>query len=663
MDRGFVSIIFHHNGSFSTEGSSYDGGKISIIRNVDKDLMSYFHVLELAKQVGFKDGDSMYYAIPGCSLENGLDLLKDDASVYEMLKYANETNFLEVYIQHNQYAVDGNPKIGEAIQRDKTDEMARLQTNRAILLLGHEMRRRRLKILITMHVLLLHWMKLIRKHQYRMVREPCRFDPASRSKKLNDMIYESDILCVDQLRMDRRCFWTLCSLVTEIGGLRATRNVSVEEMVAMFLHVLAHGEKSRSMRIDFQRSQETISRHFNNVLAAVLKLSRVLLKTPQPIPENYKGGRWKWFKNCLGALDGTYIKVRVPVADKPRYRSRKNDISTNVLGACAPDMQFTYVLAGWEGSAADARVLRDALCRPRFLVELFNMKHSYPIEPELEVIKKRVGKKRLKQKKRDKRIEKELAKKLPNAQLKADPHIQSKVKLLKKQLSYILDIQQYGSGFGWDDSRKMVVGNEKIFKGWARSRPGAPALYGKPFPHYDKLCEIYASDLANGAAAKGPADQLDSNGEHSTINLNEPPNEDADDSQSETPHVSSNPSNGTRPRGGRKRSFFEDEIWDTSFASVSNSLQNLVEVEKENAAVMKDIKTALVHEVEVQKQIDAQSKQLFAAISRLPGFTDDEIVKAACIIAKDVPTLNLFFSTPDDKKCAFVRHVIGGGGS
>lgn len=68
-------------------------------------------------------------------------------------------------------------------------------------------------------------------------------------------------------------------------------------------------------------------------------------------------------KNCLGGLDGTYIKVRVPAVDKQRYCSRKNDIATNVLGACTPDMQFIYVLAGWEGSAADARVLRDALTR------------------------------------------------------------------------------------------------------------------------------------------------------------------------------------------------------------------------------------------------------------------------------------------------------------
>lgn len=57
----------------------------------------------------------------------------------------------------------------------------------------------------------------------------------------------------------------------------------------------------------------------------------------------------------------------MPAADRPKYRSRKNEIATNVLGVCSPDMQFIYVLPGWEGSAADSRVLRDAISRPNGL--------------------------------------------------------------------------------------------------------------------------------------------------------------------------------------------------------------------------------------------------------------------------------------------------------
>ncbi|MFQ6667892.1 hypothetical protein Gotur_033755 [Gossypium turneri] len=51
-------------------------------------------------------------------------------------------------------------------------------------------------------------------------------------------------------------------------------------------------------------------------------------------------------QNFLGALDGTRIKIRVPTVDKPRYRTRKGDIATNMLGVCTPDMHFVYVLPG-----------------------------------------------------------------------------------------------------------------------------------------------------------------------------------------------------------------------------------------------------------------------------------------------------------------------------
>ncbi|KAL8526647.1 hypothetical protein ACS0TY_015742 [Phlomoides rotata] len=71
--------------------------------------------------------------------------------------------------------------------------------------------------------------------------------------------------------------------------------------------------------------------------------------------------RWKYFMGCLGALDGTLIDVTIPEADKARYRTRKGTVSVNVLAACDRSMRYIYMLTGWEGSAADARVLRDAL--------------------------------------------------------------------------------------------------------------------------------------------------------------------------------------------------------------------------------------------------------------------------------------------------------------
>ena len=63
----------------------------------------------------------------------------------------------------------------------------------------------------------------------------------------------------------------------------------------------------------------------------------------------------------VGALDGTHVDVRVSALKQGRYRNRKQDVTTNVLGVCDRNMKFLYVLAGWEGSASDSRVLRDAM--------------------------------------------------------------------------------------------------------------------------------------------------------------------------------------------------------------------------------------------------------------------------------------------------------------
>ncbi|KAI4297555.1 hypothetical protein L6164_037440 [Bauhinia variegata] len=99
----------------------------------------------------------------------------------------------------------------------------------------------------------------------------------------------------------------------------------------------------------------------------MIRLNRLLFRTPEPVVTNSTDERWKCFKNCLGALDGTHIKIKVPARDTPRYRSRKGDISTLVLGVCSKDDQFIYILLGWEGSATNGRVLRDVINRPNGL--------------------------------------------------------------------------------------------------------------------------------------------------------------------------------------------------------------------------------------------------------------------------------------------------------
>ncbi|KAL0433435.1 UNVERIFIED_CONTAM: hypothetical protein Slati_2677800 [Sesamum latifolium] len=124
--------------------------------------------------------------------------------------------------------------------------------------------------------------------------------------------------------MSRNAFGKLCLILQTQGGLEDSKHVPLSSQVAMFLSILAHHKKNRIVKYDLIRSGRT---------------------------------------GCLGALDGTYIDVRVKAEDRARYRMRKGSIAVNVLGVCDRDMRFIYVLVGWEGNAADSRVLRDAITR------------------------------------------------------------------------------------------------------------------------------------------------------------------------------------------------------------------------------------------------------------------------------------------------------------
>ncbi|XP_057787918.1 uncharacterized protein LOC131005117 [Salvia miltiorrhiza] len=151
------------------------------------------------------------------------------------------------------------------------------------------------------------------------------------------------------------------------GGLVDGNYVVVEEQVAIFVSVLAHHKKNRVVGFDFRWSGQTISHYVHAVLGAVLRLHDIFLAKPEAVSDDCTDGRWQWFKGCLGALDGTYANVLVSKTDTPRYRTRKGEISTNVLAVCDRDLQFVYALSGWEGSASDSRILRDSLARPHGL--------------------------------------------------------------------------------------------------------------------------------------------------------------------------------------------------------------------------------------------------------------------------------------------------------
>jgi hypothetical protein len=69
---------------------------------------------------------------------------------------------------------------------------------------------------------------------------------------------------------------------------------------------------------------------------------------------------WPYFRDTVGAIDGSHVHAYPPSCDRSSYRNRKGFVSQNCLFVCDFDLKFTYALTGWEGSATDARIYQEA---------------------------------------------------------------------------------------------------------------------------------------------------------------------------------------------------------------------------------------------------------------------------------------------------------------
>ena len=72
------------------------------------------------------------------------------------------------------------------------------------------------------------------------------------------MIHKFDLVCRQSTCMDRRTFAILYHLLKIVGGLSSIEIVDVEEIVMMFLHVLAHDVQNRVIQQEFVRSGKTV---------------------------------------------------------------------------------------------------------------------------------------------------------------------------------------------------------------------------------------------------------------------------------------------------------------------------------------------------------------------------------------------------------------------
>ncbi|XP_030535010.2 uncharacterized protein LOC115744058 [Rhodamnia argentea] len=210
--------------------------------------------------------------------------------------------------------------------------------------------------------IMMMWLCIVMIDKSMHTKEPIRDSRLSGPEWMRELLCGHSDRIYEAFRLERHVFLNLCDLMRARGWLKDNWYVKVDEQVGIFLSLIGHGNSNRELCERFQRSGETVSKYFTDVLKAFIKLAKENIKPPSfdVVPEeilmdhNHK----RYFKGCICAIDGTHINASVPVSKQIPYRGGKGITTRNVLCVCSFDMKFTFICAGWEGSANDCESFR-----------------------------------------------------------------------------------------------------------------------------------------------------------------------------------------------------------------------------------------------------------------------------------------------------------------
>ncbi|KAI8574108.1 hypothetical protein RHMOL_Rhmol01G0328800 [Rhododendron molle] len=382
------------------------------------------------------------------------------------------------------------------------------------------------------------------------------------------------------------------------------RNVTVAEKVAIFLWILAHHTKNRRTILQFWRSGETISRHFNAVLIAVIRLHNVLWYHPQPIPANEPDARWKWFEVSISMeSEGTS-------QSEPTSRKRKQD-------------RRLWTFAEEEALLA---AMMECICDKYRAHNGF--KPGYFNE-----------------------VEKELKKRLPGTTLKAQPNIESKSNTKAKGLN--------GKSFPMYESWQFLFGKDRATREMAEDAAEVEEVvetyqdeanidlddmfnecYTPTFPNSDTVFPRATPGVDISTSSGTPTSNAIPTATTSNANTAR--------SNAKTPTSNANaPTSNVVPGRPKKKAKV-----DTNEASIHVAVENILA--QSNTAFNK-----IAEAVGYEGRLSAKREKVFTELMKLDLEMIDRFALNTMIVSAE-ENVDTFYGIPENYKQAWVEAVLSG---
>ncbi|KAJ8433588.1 hypothetical protein Cgig2_012601 [Carnegiea gigantea] len=216
--------------------------------------------------------------------------------------------------------------------------------------------------------------------------------------------------------------------------------------------------------------------------------------------------------------------------------------------------------------------------------------------------------------------------KLPESNLKAQPHVYSPLRHLKGIYNVVHDmiVGSCTSGFGWDPETKSMVAEKEVWKAYVKNHPRANDWRGKPCPYYEDLSIIFGKDCASGKDAQGSEemeDEVNEEGENEASSKGYEPE-----------------SSYTQEPSGLRRVRASDNLV-KGLSEVASILG------REIRAASSNISQAIDFDVELSEKHSKLNEELANL-----GLITMERHRAARKIASELESVDVFFSIPDAER-------------
>ncbi|XP_060168667.1 uncharacterized protein LOC132599354 isoform X2 [Lycium barbarum] len=256
----------------------------------------------------------------------------------------------------------------------------------------------------------------------------------------------------------------------------------------------------------------------------------------------------------------------------------------------------------------------------------------------------------------------------PNCGLKTQPHINSKMKIWKKDYGTIALLKsRSGLGFHYGEGR-IIVDDPSKWDEFVKADPNAKGMQNKTWPLFEDWEEIFGKDRATGEFAEGPEDAFEeivrsqgqgvSNDRRLGFLIEVDDEDDEEDARHEPDVAPGEDENAYRPSRASQSADRASESVNTEHQQnqqqgkntrSSSSNVNDKERSKKRKRTVEDVnETALRDLVDVMKEFTANHSKTMGALIDMYGARDESEIRGKVLDILSSPTYQELYS-PDQQ--------------